>query len=363
MKFGFRFMLGLVLLIPLFLLPAGCQTGDMTGGGTGGTGTGTGTITGYRSQGPAGNKEEVNDEANSNGGVDSTWAEWTIDPVLVLNGKRHLTVTEATSVRMEGLEVSIWDLIAKGSGLVASVIIAADHNPAVTQATALKVSVNHWIIGPVTATEPELSVLGQPVTVDNRTVLKGVAKASQLQVGDLVEVSGFADASNRILASRVEWRSDPVPFWKLTGPVGDFVPGTSITIGSQTVSLAGVSPANCGSGPSIGDTVEIRADPHQDFLPGAPLGGVFNVTCVSNSLEVPEHLEDSPALAEIEGMVFSIEFPMFMLGSQQVYIASETKFSGGNPENLVKGAHLLIKGLLDPNSGILFAGQIRFFND
>ncbi|MCH8886157.1 MAG: hypothetical protein IIC13_06170 [SAR324 cluster bacterium] len=31
MKFGFRFMLGLVLLTPLFLLPAGCQTGEMTG--------------------------------------------------------------------------------------------------------------------------------------------------------------------------------------------------------------------------------------------------------------------------------------------------------------------------------------------
>ncbi|MCH8886158.1 MAG: hypothetical protein IIC13_06175 [SAR324 cluster bacterium] len=281
----------------------------------------------------------------------------------MLNGNRHLTVTEATSVRMEGMVVSIRDLMAKGTGLVASVIIDADHNPAVTQAIALKVSVNHWIIGPVTATEPELSVLGQPVAVDNKTVLKGVAKASQLQVGDMVEVSGFADASNRILASRVEWRSDPVPFWKLTGPVGDFVPGTSITIGSQTVSLAGVSPVNCGSGPFIGDTVEIRADPHQDFLPGGPLRSVFRVKCVSNSLEVPEYPGDSPALAEIEGMVFSIEFPMFMLGSQQVYITSGTKFSGGHPENLVKGAHLLIKGLLDSNSGILFAGQISFFND
>ena len=90
------------------------------------------------------------------------------------------------------MAVSIRDLMAKGTGLMASVIIDADHNPAVTQAIALKVSVNHWIIGPVTATEPELSVLGQPVAVDNKTVLKGVAKASQLQVGDMVEVSGFA---------------------------------------------------------------------------------------------------------------------------------------------------------------------------
>ena len=62
MKFGFRFMLGLVLLTPLFLLPAGCQTGEMTGGGTGGTGTGT--ITGYRSQGSAGDEEDLNDETN-----------------------------------------------------------------------------------------------------------------------------------------------------------------------------------------------------------------------------------------------------------------------------------------------------------
>ena len=40
MKFGFRFMLGLVLLTPLFLLPAGCQTGEMTGRRHGGHGHG-----------------------------------------------------------------------------------------------------------------------------------------------------------------------------------------------------------------------------------------------------------------------------------------------------------------------------------
>lgn len=358
MKFAFRSMRGLALLIPFFLLMAGCQQKELTGGGTGGSGTGTGSITGFRSQ-----RSEVNEAEVSNRSDDSNLEEWNSDPVIVFNGKRHLTVLETTSLTMEGREVSIWDLIAKGTGLVASVIIDEDYNPAVTQATALKVSVNHWIIGPVTAIGLEFSVLGQPVAVDNKTVLKGVSKASEFRVGDVVEVSGFADDSNHILAGRVELRSDPVPFWKLTGPIGVFFPGTPVAIGSQLVELDGVSPTKCEAAPSMGDMVEIRADPHQQFLPGEPLRGVFQLSCISHSLELPENSGDSLTLAELEGRVFSVEFPLFMLGGQQVYLTPQTKFSGGKPENLVKGAHLLVKGLLDPNSGILFAGQISFFND
>ena len=364
MKIAVRLLPGLVLPILLFLVVAGCQMEDssatgalasgLTGGGTGGTGTGT--ITGYHFQGPNENEQEI-----SNAGVDSNLAEGASGPVLVLNGNRHLTVTDATFVMMDAMVVSIWDLIAKGTGLVASVIIDKGHNPAVTQAAAVKVSVNHWIIGPVTETVPELSVLGQTVAVDNQTVMKGVSKASDLQAGDVVEVSGFADASNRILASRVELRSDPVSFWKLTGPAGDFVPGISIAIGSQTVSLAGVSPANCGTGLAVGDLLEVRAEPNQEFLPAATLRNVFKVTCMSFELEAPDHSGEEMAPAEIEGIVFSVELPTFMLGSQQVFITPQTKFTGGDPNNLVEGAHLLVEGLLDPNSGILIAGRIRFF--
>lgn len=87
------------LLIASFLLLTGCEGGEMTGGGVGGTGTGTGigTISGFQftTQGSQSNL--------ANPGIGRSQ-----DITIVLNNNRHLTVNDATILRMDRLEVGIW---------------------------------------------------------------------------------------------------------------------------------------------------------------------------------------------------------------------------------------------------------------
>jgi len=62
------------------------------------------------------------------------------------------------------------------------------------------------VVGPVSGTlddSGEIVVLGQRVELSDLVVLKGIDSASELRIGDLVEISGYRVVDNRIVATRV----------------------------------------------------------------------------------------------------------------------------------------------------------------
>ncbi|MCH9046646.1 MAG: hypothetical protein IIA40_11130, partial [SAR324 cluster bacterium] len=195
--------LPLGLIAGLFLL-ASC------GGGIGGTGsggkvaaTGTGTVTGFGS--------------------------------IIVNDTRTFQIDGNTRISLDDTPISEAQLRTAGLGLVVKIDVGTDVNADFTSGTAVTIDAENLVKGPVTGTDP-LQVLGQDVVVTGDTVLAGGLVIADLAVGDILEVSGYASAANVIQATRIELKADPIPTWKLTGPVSN-VTANTFDIGMQTIAF------------------------------------------------------------------------------------------------------------------------------
>jgi hypothetical protein len=252
---------------------------------------------------------------------------------------------------------------ATNPGMVARVDIGADVNADFTSGTAVSVNAFNLVKGPVTGINP-LRVLEQTIIVTGDTVLSDVPgnNAANLLPGDIVEVSGFADANNVIQATRLEFKPAGAPVWKLTGPAGNVIANTSFQIGSQLVLLNGVVPRDCVGGLTGGDLVEVKADQDPGFAQGGDtLDTVTDVECQVPGLGVPGNANGNVLDAEIEGIVTVINGPGdFVVNGQRVVTNAGTLFEDGAADDIVIGAKLEAEGDLDLVTGILAADKIKF---
>jgi len=284
---------------------------------------------------------------------------------VIINEIRRFDVIADTEILLDGQSVSEAHLRELGTGLVARLIVGRDVNEDFTRGTALAIAVDHYLIGPVTATSPSLQVLGQTVVVTGDAVLANLEGPVGPQVGSIVQVSGYANADNVIQATRLQFQPEGTPFWKLTGSVGKLVRGTSFTIGAQQVIYAGVAPRHCGEGLANEDLVQVKATADPEFQAGDALTTVSELECIASGLEMPEdHAaaanDGDVLLAELTGLVHSVALPSFVLDGQRVITTSETAYVGGDAEEIVVGAKLEVEGLLDIVSGILVVDKVRF---
>jgi hypothetical protein len=81
-----------------------------------------------------------------------------------------------------------------------------------------------------------ISVLGQTVWSDSRTLFAGLSSLADLRVGDEVEVSGYRSPAG-VLASRIE-KIGPVTSVQVQGTVG-VLSGTMFALGNLAVDLSG----------------------------------------------------------------------------------------------------------------------------
>lgn len=200
---------------------------------------------------------------------------------------------------------------------------------------------SYTLIGPVTQTAP-LSVLGQPLTITADTTLLGVAPSLTLPLGTPVVVSGLVDANGSVLASLVERRGAVPPRFLLTGPVTAVgAPASTVRIGQQWVSLAGVAVGNClGALPVLDEFVELRATAVDPLPPGATLSTVTDASCVSL---VPQGT--AAATGFLEGLVTEVIDPQhFMIGDLTVNISPTTTFTLGSFDDLDPGVGVVLHG-------------------
>jgi hypothetical protein len=323
-----------VLALPLLgLAIAGCGGGG--GGGGGGSiagggigGTGIGTITGFGS--------------------------------VIINDTRTFGITGETGLFIDGVAVSEPELEQTGEGLVTRVIVSDDVSADFTSGTALTVEAENIVKGPVTGISP-LQVLEQTVVVNGDTLLVDMAgDIGNVNIGDIVEVSGYADSANVIQATRVQRKAGGTLVWKLTGPASAVVANTSFEIGNQRVVLNGVVPRDCNGGLASGDLVEVKADPIPGFVSGDDLDSTWDVECETPGLSIPDGSGDSLE-AEVEGLVtFITSASDFRVNGQRVVTNAATQFEGGGPQDIVLGVKLEAEGRLDTATGILTAEEIEF---
>lgn len=330
-------VLTMIAIVTLAACGGGGTDSSSSGGGTsvasgGVSGTGVGTITAFGS--------------------------------VVINDTRKFEFDDNTKFMRDGDTVSEDDFRLNGTGMVSRVEIGDDVSADFTSGTAVTVTADNAIKGPVTAIAP-LQVLGQPVIATGSTILANVPGSSvtNLQIGDVVEVSGYAGNDNVIQATRIEYKgsnNNGALEWKLTGKVSNVVANTSFQIGSQRIVLNGVVPRDCGASLDSGEFVEVKATQDTTFVAGSDLDTVTDVECKVQGLSVPDDASSSILEAEIEGIVTSGTVTDFIVNGQQVTSDSLTEFEGGTSEDFAIGVKLEAEGDFDTNAGILVADKIRF---
>lgn len=318
----------------------GSGGGGLAGGGV--SGTGIGTITGFGSV-----KINVNRDFTTDA---STRFFLDDDPV-------------ADQATLEALLCSGVPCGATNPGMVAQVEIGPDVSSDFTSGTAVSVNAFNLVKGPVTGVNP-LRVLEQVITVTGDTVLVDVPgnDDANLMPGHIVEVSGFADASNVIQATRLEYKPAGAPVWKLVGPARNVVANASFQVGDQLVELNGVVPRDCVGGLMEGDLVEVKATEDPLFAAiGDTLDTVTDVECQVPGLGVPPNANGNILEAEVEGIVSAINGPGdFVVNGQRVVTDALTQYENGAAEDIVIGAKLEAEGDLNLITGTLAADKIDF---
>lgn len=216
---------------------------------------------------------------------------------------------------------------------------------------AATVVFSYAVRGAVTSVSP-LRVLGQEVTVTADTGSTGLPGGSiaNVALGDHLDVSGYVDTNSSLLASFVEYLPTPTPRWLLSGYV-TAVAGGEAQIGPQRVSLAGVTPIDCGATLDVGRFVEIRAIAIDGFQADSLLDTVSRLTCVE-----PVPLGTPGALGALTGLVGEILSPTsFRFGSHVVSFDADTEFRFGTAEDLVPGAAIEVDGVFGESPA--FAAQ------
>jgi len=324
----------LALLLGALLL-AGCGSdSSIASGGIGGTGKGT--ISGYGS--------------------------------ILINDESEYQLTGDTDLRVDGVPKTEQDLIAMGTGLVATFVLADDADPLLLGGTALSVHVEHQLVGPITTAGSLLAVLGQRVLVNANTVIvcevEPCPAPDALLLGAILRVSGYSTGDNHVLATRVEHVSAGSAEWKLIGRVTVLSEGELLSIGAQQVDIAGITPTDCGAALMTDDFVDIRATEDPDFDPGDVENGILDtvtsVTCTTGGLSVPPGVGTTFLPALVEGVAEGVFPPWFLVSGQPVLLTDQVKYKGGDAEHLMDGVHVQVRGKLDVASGVLLAERVRF---
>ncbi len=279
--------------------------------------------------------------------------------VITVNGIRAFEIDSNTTIKIDGvLQTTVpIDIIGSG-GYKIRFKVGNDVNPTISQGTLTEINLISDIKGPVTNTHP-LQILDQTVFDTADTVLENLNDANDLQINDLVEVSGaINELDNDMQLSRLE-KTNSLSQWKLRGFVHN-ITATSFTIGSLLINRNAVSATNCSAGFIDNAFVAITASPDNSYTAGNPLTTLTSITC-----ETPDVDEDAnnSVPTVVEGVISDvIDLSSFKINNLTVFFDLNTSFDNGEAEHLDEGTKVEVQGLLDTTTRFITADTIRFIN-
>ncbi len=324
-----------MLRVPSLAVIFGCgmlgACGSPDGGGTGGTGMAT-----------------VTREVQNIGAISAKSGSNTNINVSV-KGVRFDTA-QATITR-EGLPSKAADL---RNGMVVTVQgVVDDANDGRAAGIAYRDRVRGTLTA-IDATHFQLTVLGQSVTVDRDTNIVDESTQAPLEFthlasGDYLEVSGFADAQNRVLATYIG-RKPPVANYEVKGAVSQLDTGAKrFRIGGLTVKYDYYDDNADDVRLTNGIPVMVSGDQfdaHDSVLIARQVAGE------SSNL----HYDDGDEEAEIEGVVTAVlSGDRFLLYQEAVQTQPSTVFRNG-PVKL--NDRITVRGKIDADN-VLLADEIE----
>jgi hypothetical protein len=290
---------------------------NVAGGGIGGTGVSVGAITAL-------------------GSIDVNWVEFDSKDAVVIVGGVNVGAGDAV----------VGQYLAVGKVVVVEGTIASDG----TSGTASQVHFDADVLGPVETIDigtKELVVIGQRVVTDGSTVFAGTTPET-LAVGEWVEISGLADLDGTIRATYVG-KKDPGTIVEVKGPVRNLnASAYKFEIGALRVRYR--EAALPDGDPVEGELVQVAG--------GFPLEPDGSVRASAVSVASEASFTDVDNM-EVEGFV--TDFPSsseFHVGYQEVRTDANTKFQGGNEQDLMLGVKVRVRGSLVKR--VLLAEKIFF---
>ncbi len=277
-----------------------------------------------------------------------------------INDTHTYNIEASTAITLDGAAIDVTQLIDLGAGFNAQVN-AANVGPNADGGTAEQIALRNLLKGPVTDLDP-LSVLNQPITTNADTILRDVPgnDLANIALGDDLEVSGYLDANNSIIAARVRFRAGGLDDWKLSGLVSNLA-GEQFAIGTQAVNFAGVTPTACVPAFANGQFVEISALANASYTPASTLNLVTTIHCEDPNLTAPP----GTTLVSVEGIVSAIPDPLpdpaaFSMLGVEVIATAQTEYRGGAADDLDAGVRLEVTGFYDAGLATILAQEIRF---
>jgi len=294
-------------------------SGFLAGGGIGGTGISVGQISGFGSI-------IVNDID-----FDTRKAEVVVNGNLIGSGDSVVQNALALGmvVRVEG------KFLGNGSGKADRIVFNENVKGPVSSIETLDAAVKIVVI------------LGQNVIIDDRTLFKNTDIAS-LTPGDVLQISGWSDGAGVIQATYAANVGAPDEAVTVKGVVAEVnIPQKNLRINQLSVDFSdAVLQGFPADTPAAGQLVMA-----QGFLDS---NGVLMAAQVN--LEEGLGLGDAEDV-EIDGIVTQFSSPEdFVLGTTAVQTDAATAFKGIEPNDIVPGARLLVKGAL--TKGRLLADEV-----
>lgn len=258
---------------------------------------------------------------------------------------------------------------ALGVGML--VTLTGTRNADGTTGTATSIVYADEMEGPVTATTLSngagtLTVLGQTVTVTADTVfesrLPGVTSLDAIAVGNIVEVSGYAAASDgSVIASRIEVKAPDRGSHSGEIEVKGIISGLDTTqktfqLGALVVSYSDQTVLPSG-GPANGQYVEVKVT--AAYSGSGPLPAA--VVELEDGGSRGRHRGGTGEDFEIRGVVtgaWSAVDGTFEINGQTVHIATTTRFDHGTADSLLAGVPVRVEVVRDAG-GDLVATEVE----
>lgn len=266
----------------------------------------------------------------------------------------HYDVSQAAFYR-DGKTASGQDAFNVGEVVTISGDVAANG----VDGKAIQVTFDSLLVGEVTvpATDGQsLTVMGQAVQTDDLSILHGIEQLADLQVGDVVEISGVRDADGVITAASITLLPGRKPQdglgLKLEGRIsGLLTEQASFQLGNLFVdySLAQLEGFLPGQTLAEGQYVEVETR--------QPLQGML---LVAARISLKRQQPDYPAATRLrlEGLVTALDAAdRFTLNGQPVVTGTATQFIDMNATDLALNMALEVEGTIN-QVGELLASRV-----
>lgn len=197
----------------------------------------------------------------------------------------------------------------------------------------------------------EFTVLGHTVRVDQFETSFDDTSFDQLDVNQVVEISGFVDGANRIVATRVEYKSDFQP-----GSTVVEIRGTVENLSVDRFDLGGFSVGFDGN-TELKDVTSLTDGLNVEVKGVYQASGTIQATKIEAEEGTEEELSGSEGNVELQGVIYSfISASEFFVNGVPVDASGLSASAQGA---LADGAEVEVKGQMN-GDGVLVAESIEF---